>query len=574
MYSMPIEPTRLESIKNDASDQPPRIGVLDIGTNSIRLVVAEPWESGGYRIIDDEKISTRLGQGLHQTGALDPEAMERSAEAIGKLREIAEGHRTQELRAIATSAVREASNGGAFVDLVHDVAYLKIEVISGLEEARLAYESAQHAFDLSAINAAIVDVGGGSTEIVISVKGVIEDIVSLPIGAVVLTERFKDGSPKSQGRRHEDMAEYLDRELKSALRRPPAPIDFIIGCGGTFTTLANICLRRNLNNPLGTPPPSVRGFELRRSELRNRLDWVRSIPLDQRTRIAGLRTDRADIIVGGLAIIERTMRRLRVKRLRVHDRGIRDGMIRRLLPDQTVGAGVVAPLSRHESAMRLAKSCRYESNHCLHVAHLALEIFDQTNAQDTRSRDRWATDETRQLLEAAALLHDIGYLVNYKQHHKHSYHLVVHSELEGFTHRELEIVANVCRYHRRSCPKSTHQQYAKLTPKDKKIVQALSGILRIADGLDRTHTQSVTGVNLKLIGDRMLFLIECEDDPSVNLWGGENKADQYERYFGIAVSQWEHATPIDRSAAEAENNPPNQPAAANPESFKPKRNPQ
>lgn len=529
--------------------EPRRVGVIDIGTNSIRLIVAESGDSGGYRIIDDEKITSRLGQDLHHKGALTREAMERSAEAIARLREIADGHKIDELRAVATSAVREASNGGAFVDLVDEAAYLKIEVISGLEEARLAYESVQHAFDLSAINAAVVDVGGGSSEIVISVKGVIEDIVSLPIGAVVVTDRFSAGAADPIGRRYEDMVEHLDRELKKVLRRPPAPIDVVIGCGGTFTTLANICLRRDLNTPQGAPPPSVRGFELRRSELRSRLEWIRATPIQQRTRIPGLRADRADIIVGGLTIIDRVMKRLRVKRLRVHDKGIRDGVIRRMLPAGAGGADGVSPLPKRESALRLAKSCRFEASHCEHVAELALAIFDQTRAQDPCPGDGWATDENRELLEAAALLHDIGYLVNYKQHHKHSYHLVVHSELEGFTHRELEIVANVCRYHRRSCPKPTHEHYARLSSKDRKIVKALSGILRVADGLDRTHTQSVTGVTVRLIADRVIFLIDCEDDPSVNLWGGENKADLYERCFGVGISQWEHTPMLDPDSA-------------------------
>lgn len=259
------------------------------------------------------------------------------------------------------------------------------------------------------------------------------------------------------------------------------------------------------------------------------------------------------------------MKRLRVKRLRVHDRGIRDGMIRRMLPESPASDGRVAPMGKREAAHRLARSCRFESNHCEHVARLALEIFDQTRAQDPCASIGWATDETRELLEAAALLHDIGYLVNYKQHHKHSYHLVVHSELEGFTHRELEIVANVCRYHRRSCPKMSHQPYARLSGKDREIVRALAGILRVADGLDRTHTQSVTGVRVKLIADRVIFFIDCEDDPSVNLWGGENKADLYERFFDVKISEWEHTgqlnidpAPIHKPSAGARSNSQNQ----------------
>ncbi|MCB9838676.1 MAG: Ppx/GppA family phosphatase [Phycisphaeraceae bacterium] len=517
-----------------------RVGVIDVGTNSIRLIVAESGGAGGYRVVDDEKITTRLGQDLHQDGELVQEAMERSAEAIARLREIADGHRVQELRAIATSAVREASNGGTFVDLVHEAAYIKLDVISGLEEARLAYESVQHAFELRSLNAAVIDVGGGSTEIVVSIKGVVEDIVSIPIGAVVVTDRFglreEGGNPQG----YEAMVEYLDAELKKVLRKPPAPIDVVIGCGGSFTALANICLRRDLDAAQGAPPASIRGFEIQRAELRGRIDWIRAMPARQRARIPGLRADRADIILGGLSVIDRVMRRLKVKRLRVHDRGIRDGVIRRMLPDGRGAGSRVAPMLKRDAALRLAKSCRYEKSHCDHVAKLALSIFDQTRAQDPRADEGWATDETRELLEAAALLHDIGYLVNYKRHHKHSYHLVAHSELEGFTHRELEIVANVCRYHRRSCPKPTHEEFARLPSKDRKIVSALGGILRIADGLDRTHTQSVTGVSVRLHGDTAIFDIDCEDDPSVNLWGGENKADLYERFFGINISQWEH----------------------------------
>jgi len=537
--------TGLSISTGDASSGAPRrVGVIDVGTNSIRLIVAESRDEGGYRVIDDEKVTTRLGQDLHMSGVLSRDAMDRSAQAIARLREIAEGQRVDELRAIATSAVREAANGGTFVDMVHESAYLKLDVISGVEEARLAFESAQHAFELRAINAAVIDVGGGSTEIVVSVKGVVEDIVSLPIGAVVVTERFGTAETDDAAL-HDEMAAFIDGELKSALRRPSAPIDVVIGSGGTFTTLANICLRRDPATVTEGPPPSVRGFELRRSELRQRLEWIRSVPPSQRSRIAGLRSDRADIILAGLTIIDRTMKRLRCKRARVHDKGIRDGLIRRMLPDRAKGE-IPAPVSKSQAALRLARSCRFEANHSEHVARLALDIFDQVRAQDPCPDDGWATEENRELLEAAALLHDIGYLVNYKQHHKHSYHLVVHSELEGYTHREIEIVANVCRYHRRSCPKVSHKAYARLAPRDRKIVRALGGILRVADGLDRTHTQSVKAVRVLFDGDRVVFLIACDDDPSVNLWGGENKADLFERVFGAEISEWEHVADIKR----------------------------
>lgn len=514
-----------------------RIAAIDVGTNSIRLIVAETTGAGGYRVIDDEKEISRLGHGLEATGALDPDNMLRSANAIARMVDIARGYDIETLRAIGTCAVREASNGEDMCALVRDRAGVDLEVISAEEEARLAHQSVAAAFDLRDINGAVVDIGGGSTEIVTSVDGVIGNVFTLPLGAVRLTERF-GACDDASDRQFITMRKFVRDLLGERLPRPePAPA-LMFGSGGTFTTLASISMHRATATGSDMLPFTVGGHEMQRDEVRHTLDWLRKMPVAERTSVAGLSPDRADIIVAGILIIDRVMKRLGVNRVRVHDRGIRDGLLLSMVEELGAGrrASRNAPVDRLREARRFAASCRYEERHSEQVARLAVRLFDDLAgafgpAPDDESD--WRHPVNRELLEAAAVLHDVGYLINYSKHHKHSYHLIAHSDMPGYTSRQREIVANVARYHRRSHPKQKHSAFRRLSAADQAIVHRLSALLRIADGLDRTHTQSVIDVRAEVIGDRAVFRVEATSPQDVNIWGAQRKAGLFEEDFGL-----------------------------------------
>lgn len=521
-----------------------RLAAIDVGTNSIRLIVVEAFANGTYRLLDDEKAITRLGRGFAVDGLLHPQPMEESAHAIARMKTIADGYAVERLRCVGTCAVREATNAPTFVAMVRERTGVTVEPISAEEEARLAYLSVASAFDLSQTQAAVVDVGGGSTEIVLSSRGAVEQVFTAPLGAVRLTERFGECGADDQ-RAFERMRRRVEKTLDGCIAREPFAPQAMFGTGGTFTALASMCMQRGgARDGAEVLPFTVRGYEVSRAEVRHTIERLRELPARARARIPGLSPDRAEIIVPGLVIVERVMKRLGVNALRVHDRGIRDGLIQQMIRDAFGGgdAGRAEGRDRMRGVRRFAHLCRYEEPHSVHVTRLALSIFDQLGplAPPRPEETDWRLPATREMLEAASLLHDVGYLINYAQHHKHSYHLIVHADLPEFTSREVEIIANVARYHRRALPsKKKHRAFGVLSKADRKLVRRLSAILRLADGLDRAHTQAVQAVGVRSEGRAVRLLVEAPTDIGFELWAAEHKGELFRRAFGREISvEW------------------------------------
>lgn len=540
--------------EGDEEEKRMRLAAIDVGTNSIRLIVAEAYADGSYRVLDDEKEITRLGRGLAATGALDPDAMEQSALAVERMRSIADGYGANLVRLVGTAAVREASNGPAFARMVRERSGLDMETLSAQEEARLSHLSASHAFDLRAVPAVVVDIGGGSTEIVLTSGGVIEQIYTIPLGAVRLTEQF-GGPADAAGGRFDEMRRWIRSSVESVIDEPPFKPQILIGAGGTFESLAKAAMLREQGDR-GAAGAPIRGFDLRRSEVKRLLKWLRGMTLAERAKTPGLSPQRAEIIVAGVAILARVMKQLGVERLRVHDGGIRDGLLLSMLHEQFHAEGDPTEVrGRMRSVRQFAASCRYERRHCYHVAGLALSIYDQLVALLAGSpagAGEWATPEARTLLESAAILHDCGYHINYDKHHLHSYHLIVHSDLAGFSRREIEIVANVARYHRGGEPKASHAPWAALARGDRELVRRLGAILRLADGLDRTHTQTVRGAAVRLDKGRAVFVLDAEKEPAVDVWGSHRKSGLFTSVFGLEPAyEWAGApvAPVPERAA-------------------------
>ncbi|MCI0630639.1 MAG: CHAD domain-containing protein [Phycisphaerales bacterium] len=519
-------PAALRSVAQSAQDpQCDRLAALDIGTNSIRLVIAEVRPDGSYRVLDDEKDTTRLGSGLVTTGRLSPAAMDQAIEAVKRMNAIAQGYGVKWLRAVGTCAVREAENSKEFVKRMKREAGVELEVISAEAEARLAHLSVSTAFDLNAIDAAVVDIGGGSTEIVLSSRGVIEHVYSLMLGAVGLTEEHKlatddgDGIPE---KRFRQMRSQVRDALKRLIGKPPLAPQTVFGTGGTFTALASVALCRN--RPVDDDPGAlnVRGYDLTRPTLKHLLHWLRGMSSQERASVNGLSPERAEIIVAGAAIVDAVLGRLGSNAVRVHDRGIRDGLMLQMIKEHGPARSPGSPAPEAIDPVRsFARACNYEVAHSEHVTMLALEVFDQlAEAQGAA----WMTPTARRLLEAASVLHDVGYYINYAKHHKHSYHLILHSELAGFTHREIAIIANVARYHRRSAPKRSHANFSTLAKKDQALVRRLAGILRIVDGLDRAHGQNVHRVDVAVRGAEVRFTAHAKFEPAVDIWGAQRKS--------------------------------------------------
>lgn len=504
----------------------PRLAAVDVGTNSIRLVVAEVQPDGSYRVLDEDREMTRLGRGLYSSGQLSDSAMEQSLQALGRMKAIAEGFAVDELRAIATSAVREATNGRDFVREAWRRYRVRVEVVPPEDEARLAFRSVSRHYDLDNRLTAIVDIGGGSAEVILAAGGVVEQVVSLPLGAVRLAERYCKSDPLKP-KHWKALRRAIDATIKDAIGKPPFAAEVMIGSGGTFTNLAEMAQAERDGKVSG-----ARDYALSRAELVRLLDRLRETPLAARREMPGLNPQRADIIVAGAAVVARLTRRLGTQRVLVNDRGVRDGVLLSMIDDLAGGApaGRGQAVDRLESARRFARKCRSNERHCAHVAALAAELFDAL-------RDGYALPPAgRDLLRAAALLHDIGYLINHEQHHKHAYHLIVHGDLRGFAAREIELVANVARYHRRAFPKKSHAGYARLDRGERRLVRRLAGILRVVDGLDRTHGAVVTGVRCR-IGDGWVRLaVTATRDPAIELEDAKRKAGLFEKAFHTELS--------------------------------------
>ena len=509
-----------------ASADPVRLAAIDVGSNSIRLIIAEPDGTGGYRILDDEKITARLGRGLADTGRIDEAVLADAADTIHRMATIARGYGAFEIRAIGTAAMRDATNAADLIERVRRDSGLEISIIGSEEEGRLAHMSVVRAFELGAEPYLVADIGGGSTEIVLGRAGQIERIESLRIGAVRMTERF-GGSLAAAGDRYEEMRAFIGGTIEARIGDAPGRQQIMFGAGGTFNALATMHLAATgVARPDALASASIHGQEVDLAQVRHTLETLRATR--DGASIAGLSPERADIIVAGVTIIERLMTITGVGRVRVHDRGIRDGLLLEMFRELAPLA-LEVPAGRMAIVRRFARRCRYEPAHVEHITRLALSIFDQlVELLGPVGFD----EEARQVLEAAALLHDIGYLVNYKSHHRHSLYLIAHSgELDGWTPREVELIANVARYHRRSEPKAAHERYQALPKRDRDLVRGLGGVLRIADGLDRTHTQRVRDVRISVGEGAIIFTLQGDGDILTDAWGAERKSGQFEKHF-------------------------------------------
>jgi len=506
----------------------PRLAAVDIGTNSIRLVVAEVQSDGSYRVLDQDREMTRLGRGLYDRGRIGDEPMEQSLQTLGRMKAIAEGFNARELRAIATSAVREAANGRDFVREAWRRCRVRVEVVPPEEEARLAFRSVSRHYDLSDRLTAIVDIGGGSAEVILAAGGVIDQVVSLPLGAVRLTERYCKSDPL-RSKHWKALRRGIDATIKEMMGKPPFAAEVMIGSGGTFTNLAEMAqLERD------GKVAHARDHAISRAEVVRLLDRLRETPLEVRRQIPGLNPQRADIIIAGVAAVARLMRRLGTQRVLVNDRGIRDGVLLSMIDDLfgTTPPTRAAVADRMEVVRRFARKCHSNERHCEHVATLAASMFDAL-------RDAYALPAGgRDILRAAALLHDIGYLINHEEHHKHAYHLIMHGDLRGFSSREIELIANVARYHRRAVPKKAHANFARLDRGERRLVRRLSGVLRVADGLDRAHGQAVQGVRCRVGDGWVRMLVRATRDPAIELEDATRKAGLFERAFraGLTLS--------------------------------------
>jgi len=500
-----------------------RLAAIDIGTNSIRSIVVEAEASGKFRVLDDEKATVRLGEGLNKTGNLSAEACQRAIEALLRQKKIIDGYSVLAIEVVATSAVRKAANGREFVAEISKQTGLDVSVISGDEEAELASLSAFNNFDVEGGRHLLVDIGGGSLELVTTVGRHVEEIYSLELGAVYLSETFLKGdAPGAEA--YNRLRRRIRKTFKETFLQDKPVVNAVIGSGGTVTSIAAMILAGR-KEAYG----SAHGYEILRSDVVHLLAMLQRKNLKELRAVPGLNPDRADIIVAGVTVIDELLEFCQANLLRVNERGIREGLILRGLKKHGMLQEEHAPRSWRASVIGFAESCQFDRHHALQVAKLSREIFSAV------SRPYKLGERECRILEAAAILHDVGYFINYSSHHKHSYHLIRHADLFGFTPRERELIAHVARYHRKSLPKKKHELFMRLSSADRQLVCRLGGILRLADGLDRSRTGLVTIAEPILSPSRLVLRLQGSGDLSVEIYGATSKSDLFREAFDLKL---------------------------------------
>jgi exopolyphosphatase/guanosine-5'-triphosphate,3'-diphosphate pyrophosphatase len=506
-----------------------RLAAIDIGTNSIRSIIVDVDDKKQIRVLDDEKETTRLGEGMGKSPRLSRDAVQRAVRTLQRMTDIVRGFGVRKLQAVATSAVREAPNRDFFLRRVENEVGLKVRVISAEEEAWLAFLSMLHHFDLGKQRFFGLDIGGGSAALIFGLGHHVENIHCLPLGAVRLTEKFLHSDSVSDDD-FNAMRKHIKQHLLPIRNAGEVGAQLLIGSGGTMTTLAELHKALQREKYAG-----VHGYELNRAQVQHVLEVLCRKSLKERRDLPGLNPDRADIIVAGVTVVNQVMKMFDLNVLKVSDRGIREGLILKMITGETVldnkrTLTKYPAASRRKSVRAFAESCRYEAPHSLHVTRLALRLFDQLLPPEKK-----AVAGARDLLEAAGVLHDVGYYINYTRHHKHSYHLIVHSHLVGFSPREIAIIANVARYHRRAEPRKKHENFAALSRPDRKLALKLSAILRLADGLDRSHSQRIDDVRCEKRKKRLTLHLVSDKDIEIEIWGAKQKAGLFEKIFGIKL---------------------------------------
>ncbi len=508
-----------------APDVVPRLAAIDIGSNSIRLVVAEAQAGGRYRILDEERETPRLGRSLAVDGRLDDQSIEDSLSALRRFKSIVAGLGVESVRAIATCAVREATNGPDFCRRIKEELDLDVEVIDADMEAHLAFQSVRRRIDLAGKNTVLADIGGGSTEIVVASGELIEAIYGTKLGAVRLAGKF--GDDLSIDANLAKLKRAIDAELRTATDKPASPLHLLIGSGGTFTSLASMIMASR-----GLSRLPAAGCRATRADVCHLIDRLRKMTPDERRQTPGLNADRVDIIIPGLAVIDALMRRFRVNMLQVHVYGVRDGLLLTMIDGLQGSTNVCSP-SQDEQIDRFTEACGVDLAHARHVAKLAGEIY----AGLCELYELPAGD--RRLLEAAARMQDVGYLISYEGHHKHSYHLILHSRLQAFLPEELETIANVARYHRGPQPKNKHDNYGGLEDADQMRVCQMAAVLRVAGGLDRSHNQIIRNVQIVGTPGQVVLTVNADEYPEVDLWACRRRARMFEKVFDAELTvQW------------------------------------
>ncbi|MGA2232337.1 MAG: Ppx/GppA phosphatase family protein [Tepidisphaeraceae bacterium] len=504
-----------------------RLAAIDVGSNSIHMIVAQADADGGITTLWRLKEPVGLGRISFPSRRLSAEAMDRAIHVLERFKQQATQRQSEKIIAVATSAIREATNGGDFIERARREVGMTVKVVSAREEARLIYLAVRHTMHLKSEPHLIIDIGGGSVEFIVGDQKRTMLLESRKLGAARMSATYVKSDPISKSEYAELLAHY-DSELLPLCRAIDAlkPVK-AIGTSGTLENVAAMC-----GSEAGTNGDSHRLAVIERGPLDKLAEELVESRAKDRLKIRGLDDQRRDQITAGTLLIKEIFDRLHLKRMHICPAALREGILldylSRHLPDLAIRREVPDP--RRRSVLDLGRRCDWHRTHAEHVAKLCLKMFDEL-----QSLHGMGTAE-RELIEYGALLHDIGWHIGRQSHHKHSMYLILNGDLKGFTPEEISIIGHIARYHRRAAPKSKHKTYARLPGRARRIVDVGAALLRLADGLDRSHSSVIQDLRMKIDDKSVRSILSARSDAELEIWGARRKMKWFSKVFKSDLS--------------------------------------
>ena len=524
-----------------------RLAAIDIGTNSVHMIVVRVRPDFSFEVIDREKEMVRLGAGGLDGRRLTREAMSAALQALSKFERLARSHQVDEILAAATSATREAENGGDLLAAIETQTGIRPRIITGSEEARLIHLAAVYGVDTPK-PAVVIDIGGGSVEVTLGAGDQVRFARSFKLGVLRLSERFVTSDPLSK-RDERKMVDHIrglvDRYFAHIVA---AGYDRVIGTSGTILSLGSVAAALDS----GAAPEEVRNLRVSAKAIRKVRKLVVDQPIARRLEIPALDPRRADLVVAGAVLLDTLLRTLDAKDITLCDLALREGLVLDFIQRNRRHIKQVdeIPDVRKRSALELAERCGWEEAHARQVSRLALALFDGLRPVHGLG------DREREWLDYAALLHDVGTHISFERHHRHSYYLIKNGDLRGFEPTEIEVIALSARYHRRAEPSRDHDGYGDLPGSLRRTVRVLGAILRLAESLDRSRHSMIRSLRVRTSADALTILLEARGDAELEVWAAHRQLAPLERLLdrslhldarvveeGEAV---EHATPARR----------------------------
>lgn len=501
-----------------------RIAAIDLGTNSFHAVIVDIYPDGSFRTVDKLKEMVILAE-KGMSDHLSEYAMTRGLDALKRIKFLCDSQQVEIILAFATSAIREAKNGGEFIQRIYRETKIKARAIPGKREAELIGYAVLHSISMDDKMVLMVDIGGGSVEFIIGNNREMVYHNSLKLGVARMSARFVENDPITE-KEIKKLQKHYKKKLKKVFKAAEKhQIKTIIGSSGTMENIgAMVASQKSLPSDI-----TLNELVFSASDFQDLYKDFILLNRKKRKKISQLDEKRIDIINPGMVLVKFLIEKFGIEQIKISEAALRDGMIQEFIQKEQPKLEMVQqhPHPRKRSIYELLRKCNWMEEHSTHVAKLAMQIFDEFG------EELKLEPNDRELLEYATLMHDIGYYISYRKHHKHALYLIRNSDLRGFTEDEINIMAHVARYHRRSTPsKKRHKFYKQLRKPLRKKIRKLSAILRIADGLDRSHYQNVEKLEIENGKEQINFLITTMADPELEIWGATRKATLLQKVTG------------------------------------------